>query len=120
MNAKTWRTTKNAERAERARKAVSVHNRALFNGNAAASRQEMRHALETCIVDLLCDVRHLCDVSGLDFGDIAESSANHHHGERTGDDFDPTPEEIEEAPCDDQCRNIGCRAAHAARGEAQA
>lgn len=43
-------------------------------------------SLETKVMDLLCNLRHLCRISGLDFGAIDEKAASHFRYEVRHDD----------------------------------
>ena len=65
----------NGQHADWAMETVEVH--AKFNGNVLADE-----GLETCMDDLLTDLRHLCHREGIDFDKAASASLDHFEAEK--------------------------------------
>jgi hypothetical protein len=75
----------NMDRAESAALALDAYAKDCYG---APSGEETRDA----VGDLLCDLRHLCDLYGVHFDDLVEGSAATHHAEIFGDAYaDPEP-----------------------------
>lgn len=70
-------------------KSASKRNgqRALLAGIAAkayADHGSQGEPLETVLLDLLCDLHHLCDATGLDFESLRERGFRHYQAEIGG------------------------------------
>lgn len=70
----------NEERADKAAKALRVYAREMMT-NPSAARQELEVDPKTVIGDLICDIRHYCDMRGISFDEALLSGQTHYHAE---------------------------------------
>lgn len=89
------------------------HQKKLTKGNAAV---EVRQDPESAISDVLTDLRHYCDLLGLDFAEI-DGRGYRNYSAEVVEERQLKAERTKKAKttyvCDDNCRNIGCNRAHA-------
>jgi hypothetical protein len=75
------RGAKTTRRVGDRKRGAIIAKRALVAGYGEESEPE------TCIVDLLADLRHICDAIGADFGELDGMAYRHYSEELFGDSF---------------------------------
>lgn len=106
----TWNGPSNKARAMRFLVALKAH--ATHDGQ---SPEAMEDDTRDLLADLLADARHFCDREGLAFHEL-DGRAHRNYSAEVVEERRQKPKRKARKPayvCDDNCRNIGCKRAHA-------